>query len=65
MTKNEEIWERNQYPRHWVENIVKDTINQLRMKEQRKGYNRVLAVKQKNSEKQLYYSTEPTALMNL
>ena len=36
LTKNEEIWERNQYPRHWVGNIVKDTINQLRMKEQKK-----------------------------
>ena len=40
LTKNEEIWERNQYPRHWVGNIVKDTItiNQLRRKEQRKGH---------------------------
>ena len=27
LTKNEEIWDRNQYPRHWVGNIVKDTIN--------------------------------------
>ena len=36
LTKNEEIWERNQYPRHWVGNIVKDTINQLRMKGQKK-----------------------------
>ena len=32
------IWEHNQYPRHWVGNIVKDTINQLRMKEPRKGH---------------------------
>ena len=29
LTKNEEIWERNQYPKHWVGNIVKDTNNQL------------------------------------
>ena len=29
LTKNEEIWERNQYPKHWVGTIVKDTINQL------------------------------------
>ena len=35
LTKNEKIWERNQYPRHWVGNIVKDIINQLRMKEQK------------------------------
>ena len=27
LTKNEEIWERNQHPRHWVGNMVKDTIN--------------------------------------
>ena len=33
LTKNEENWERNQYPRHYVGNIVKDTINQLHMKE--------------------------------
>ena len=55
-SKNEEIWERNHYPRHWVGNIVKDTINQLRMKEQRKGYNAGVTVKQqinkKNTEKQ-------------
>ena len=57
LTKNEEIWERNQYPRHWVGNIVKDTINQLRMKEQRKNlrYNAVVAVKQQeNTEKQQF-----------
>ena len=57
LTKNEEIWERNQYPRHWVGNIVKDTINQLRMKEQRTGhkYNTGIAVKQKeNTEKQQF-----------
>ena len=29
LTKNEEIWEGNQYPRYWVGNIVKDTINLL------------------------------------
>ena len=48
LTKNEEIWERNQYPRHWVRNIVKDTINKLRMKKQRIGhrYNAGVAVKQ-------------------
>ena len=48
LTKDEEIWERNQYPRRWVGNIVKDTINQLRMKEQRKGhrYNAGVAEKQ-------------------
>ena len=45
---NEKIWERNQYPIHWVGNIVKDIINQLRKKEQRKGhrYNAGVAVKQ-------------------
>ena len=32
LTKNEEFWVRNQYPRHWVGNIDKNTINQLRMK---------------------------------
>ena len=48
---NNEIWERNKYPRHWVGNIVEDTINQLRMKEQRKRYNAGVAVKQqKNTE---------------
>ena len=53
LTKNEEILKRNQYPRLWVGDIVKDTINQLRMKEQRKGYNEGVAVKQqKNTEKQ-------------
>ena len=53
LTNNEESWERNQYPRHWVENIVKGIINQLRMKEQRKGYNAGVAVKQqKNTGKQ-------------
>ena len=54
LTKNEENWDRNRYPRHWVGNIVKDTINQLRMKEQRKGhrYNADVAVKQQeNTEK--------------
>ena len=55
LTKNEEIWEHNQYPRHWVGNIVKDTIKQLRMKEQRKGYNAGIAVKQqKNTEQQQF-----------
>ena len=53
LTKNEEIWDCNQYSRHWVGNIVKDTINLLRMKEQRKRYNAAVAVKQqKNTEKQ-------------
>ena len=57
MTKNEEIWERNQYPRLWVGKIVKDTINQLRIKEQRKGhrYNAAVAIKQQeNTEKQQF-----------
>ena len=55
MTENGEIWERNQYPRHWVGNIIKDTINQLRMKEQRKGYNAGVAVRQpKITEKQQF-----------
>ena len=57
LTKNEEIWERNQYPRHWVGNTFKDTINQLRMKEKRKGhrYNAGVAVKQQeNTEKQQF-----------
>ena len=46
------IWEINQYPRLWVGNIVKNTIKQLRMKEQRKGYKAGVAVKQeKNTEK--------------
>ena len=57
LTKNEKIWERNQYPRHWVGNIVKNTINQLRMKEQRKGhrYNSEVVVKQQvNTEKQQF-----------
>ena len=51
LTKNEEIWERNQYPRHWVGNVVKDTINQLRMKDQGKGhrYNAGVAVKQQEN----------------
>ena len=35
-----------QYLRLWVGNIVKDTINQLRMKEQIKRYNAGVAVKQ-------------------
>ena len=44
-----------QYPRHSVGNIVKDTINQLRMKEQRKRYNAGETVKQqKISEKQQF-----------
>ena len=52
LSKNEK---RNQYPRHWVRKIVKDTIKQLRMKEQRKGYNAGVAVKQqKNTEKQQF-----------
>ena len=57
LTKNEEICVRNQYPRHWLGNIVKDTINQLRMKAQRNGhsYNTGVAVKQQeNTEKQLF-----------
>ena len=57
LTKNEEIWEGNQRPRHCVGNIVKDTINQLRMKEQRKRhrYNAGVAVKQQeNTEKQQF-----------
>ena len=57
MTTNKEFWEPNQYPRHWVANIAKDTINQLRMKEQRKGhrYNAGVDVKQQeNTEKQKF-----------
>ena len=57
LTKNEEIWEPDKYLRHWVGNIVKDTINQLRMKEQRKGhrYNAGVDVKQhENTEKQQF-----------
>ena len=57
LTKNEEIWEGNQYPRHWVGNIVKDTINQLRMKKQRKGhryYAGVAVKQQENTEKQQF-----------
>ena len=57
LTQNEEVWERNPYPRHWVGNIVKGTINQLRMKEQRKGhrYNAGVTVKQReNTEKQQF-----------
>ena len=57
LTKNEEIWERNQYPRHWVGNILKDTIKQLRMKEQRKGHRNNLGVavkQQENTEKQQF-----------
>ena len=48
LTQTEKILERDQYPRQWVVNIVKDTINQLPMKEQRKGhrYNAGIAVKQ-------------------
>ena len=53
LTRNEEIWERNRYTKHWVGNIVKDTINQLRMKEHR--YNSGIAVKQQeNTEKQKF-----------
>ena len=37
LTKNE-IWEGNQYSRHSVGYIVKETINQLRNKEQRKRH---------------------------
>ena len=51
LTKNEEFWERNQYPRHWVGNIVTDTINQLRMKEQRKGHRYNPGVNVKHKEK--------------
>ena len=52
LTKNEKK-ERNQNPRHWVGNIVKDIFKQLRKKEQRKGYNSGVAVnKQENTEKQ-------------
>ena len=54
LTKKEEICERNQYPRHWV---GWHTINQLRMKKQRKGhrYNAGVAVKQQeNTEKQQF-----------
>ena len=57
LTKNEEIWERNQCLRHWVGNIITDTINQLRRKEQRKGHrnNPGVAVKHKeNAEKQQF-----------
>ena len=39
----------NQYPRLWVVNVVKDTINQLQKKEQRKRYNAGVAVKQQNN----------------
>ena len=69
LTKNKEIWERNQYPRNWVGNVVNDTINQLRMKEQRKGhrFNAGVVVKQqeKMRNNNLYYSTEAKYLMNL
>ena len=54
LTKNE-ICERNQYPRHWVEIIVKETINQLQTNKQRKRYNAGVAVKQqKSTEKQQF-----------
>ena len=53
---NEKIWERNQYPKHWVGNIVKDTINQLqRKKQKRHRYSAGVDVKQpKNTEKQQF-----------
>ena len=53
LKKINEIWERNQYPRHWIGNIVKDTIDQLRLKEQRKG-NKAGGdlIQQKNTEKE-------------
>ena len=57
LTRNEEIWAGNQYPRHWVGNIVRVKVNQLRMKERRKGhrYNAGVAVKQQeNTEKQQF-----------
>ena len=53
MTKNEKNWEPIQYPWHWIGKIVKDTINQLQKREQRKGHNAGVTVKQqKNTEKQ-------------
>ena len=45
MEENKEIWDRNQYLRQWGGKNVKNTINQLRKKEQRKRYNAVVAVK--------------------
>ena len=59
LIKNEEIWENNQYPRHWVGNFIQDTINQLRMNEQRNGprCNSGVALKQQeNTEKQQFVS---------
>ena len=53
MKKIEEIWDCNQYPRHWVGKIVKATIKQLRMEEQRK-YAIVDVKLQKNSEKKQF-----------
>ena len=52
LTKNEEIWVHNQYPRHWAGNIIKDTINQLRMKEKKR--HNVAVKQQKNTEKQKF-----------
>ena len=53
--KNEKNWEFNQYPGRWVGKIVNDTINQLRTKKQRKGYNAGVYVKQqKNTEIQQF-----------
>ena len=52
--ENEEIWELNHFPRHWLGNIVKDTINQLRRKEKRKGYIAGVAIKQQKTKKQQF-----------
>ena len=47
--------ERNEYPRHWLGKIDKDTFSQLRIKEQSNGYNAGVAVKQQeNTEKQQF-----------
>ena len=56
LTKIEEIWERNQYPRHWVGNIIKDTNNQLRMKEKKRHNSGVAVKQQKNTEKLQFVS---------
>ena len=48
LTKNNEIWERNEYPRNWVGNIVKHTINQPQMKPQK---NDITSCKRNSKEK--------------
>ena len=67
LTKNEEIWLHNEYPRHCVGNIIKNTINQLQMKE-KKRHNAGVAVSSRKillKNNNLNYSTEATSLMNL